>query len=134
MHPVGSYCMDVSQCTVNKTLNLNIITSLSFTEIHWLWEQKSENNCNNDWYSGFFDTFRVTDVCKSAYHLFHYTLIPLHTCCQPVSSYTGIISHNCINKMNMIRAGIFHSATFSRVALRSNQSTASMDWKHFRWG
>jgi len=36
MHPVGSYCMDASQCTVNKTLNLNIITSLSFTEIQTL--------------------------------------------------------------------------------------------------
>jgi len=39
--PVGSYCTDISQCTVNKTVNLNISlrrrTAKSQNYLDWLW-------------------------------------------------------------------------------------------------
>jgi len=45
VHPVGSYCTDVSGCTVNKTLNLNISlhrrTAKSQNCLDWLWSPPS---------------------------------------------------------------------------------------------
>jgi len=48
VHPVGSYCKDMSRCTVNKTLNLRYIGLQAIHDVTPVFREGPFNNNNNN--------------------------------------------------------------------------------------